>query len=238
MVFQQIEKLKREYTDKYVLVDESRPELRRFAGMTGTVKTVNMSGRALVEFDAYNNIGWYDIDVAYLKVVDQPLPKPEEKPAKKAEKAAPAAKAEKPAAAAPAAKAAAPAGKSMADILAAARGGAKPAAGAAPAAPKAEKPAVEKPAASAGDAKKMSVAEMIAAAKGGKPAAPKVEAAAAPAAPKSTPPPVAKATPVPAAPEPLAPPPAAAAESSTGVVSLKGKFKTAAEICAYVRGAK
>jgi hypothetical protein len=37
---------KREYTDKYVVVDAARPELRRFFGMTGTVKTINMSGRA------------------------------------------------------------------------------------------------------------------------------------------------------------------------------------------------
>ena len=103
MVFEHIEKLKQEYTDKYVVVDGSRPELRRFKGMTGTVRTVNMSGRALVEFDAYNNIGWYDIDVDFLKVIDEPLPKPEEKAAEKkpaakaSPKAAPAAK--KPAAA-------------------------------------------------------------------------------------------------------------------------------------------
>jgi len=37
----------------------------------GLVRTVNMSGRALVEFDAYDNIGWYDIEVDYLKVVDR-----------------------------------------------------------------------------------------------------------------------------------------------------------------------
>jgi len=77
-----VEKLKREYTDQYVVVDEQRPELRRFKGMTGTVKTVNMNGRALVEFDGNNNRGWYDIDIDFLKVIDEPLPK-EEKPARK-----------------------------------------------------------------------------------------------------------------------------------------------------------
>ena len=92
MVFEHIEKLKQQYTDKYVEVDHQRPELRRFKGMTGTVKTVNMSGRALVEFDSYNNIGWFDIDVDYLKVVDAPRPK-EEKPAAKAAAKKPAAKA-------------------------------------------------------------------------------------------------------------------------------------------------
>ncbi len=67
MVFEHIEKLKLEYTDKFVVVDERRPELRRFKGQTGTVRTVNMNGRALVEFDAYDNIGWYDIEIDYLR---------------------------------------------------------------------------------------------------------------------------------------------------------------------------
>ena len=65
-VFENIEKLQKRYTDKYVLVDDNRPELRRFRGLTGTVKTVNMSGRALVQFDGYNNIGWFDIDPVFL----------------------------------------------------------------------------------------------------------------------------------------------------------------------------
>ncbi len=73
MVFEHIEQLQAEYTDKYVVVDGDRPELRRFQGMTGLVKTVNMSGRALVQFDGFNNIGWHDIDIDYLKVVDKPL---------------------------------------------------------------------------------------------------------------------------------------------------------------------
>ncbi len=77
MVFEHIEKLQAEYVDKYVVVDDQRPELRRFSGLTGVVKTVNMSGRALVQFDGRNNIGWYDIDIDYLRVVDQPLPKEE-----------------------------------------------------------------------------------------------------------------------------------------------------------------
>ena len=127
MVFDQIEQLKQEFTDKYVIVDEDRPELRRFKGMTGTVRTVNMNGRALVEFDANLNIGWYDIDLDFLKVVDKPLEKPEKPKAA----AKPAAK--KPAKAA--AKAKGPA--SAADILAAARGGG---------APKKEKPAAMSPA--------------------------------------------------------------------------------------------
>jgi hypothetical protein len=172
MFSDQIEKLKHEYTDKYVLVDQSRPELARFRDVVGRVKTVNMNGQALVEFDDYNlNIGWYDIAPEYLKVVDQPppkAPKVEKKPAAKAEA--------KPAAKAPAAKApvaAKPAAKgSVADILAAARAGksapAKPAGETA----KAEKPAAKAPAAAGGapakaDRSKMSVADMLAAARAG-----------------------------------------------------------------------
>jgi hypothetical protein len=176
MVFEHIEKLKRQYTDKYVVVDASRPELARFRDATGVVKTVNMNGRALVEFDAHDNIGWYDIELDFLKFIDKPLPKPEkkeEKPAKTATaagaatKAAPASKpaaapkpkAEVPATASPAA---APPGKmSTADIIAAAR--AKAGAGAAPAAkPTSEKPATPPAAEPAG---KMSTAEILASAR-------------------------------------------------------------------------
>ena len=70
-----VEKLKQEYTDQYVVVDESRPELARFAGAVGQVKTVNRFGRALVQFDIEKNLGWFDIEVDYLKVVDKPPPK-------------------------------------------------------------------------------------------------------------------------------------------------------------------
>lgn len=190
-----VEALKQQYTDKYVVVDPGRPELARFEHYVGQVKTVNMSGRALVEFlDYHTNIGWYDIDLSALKVVDKPT---EESKAKaEAKRAAPPAAA-KPAAADASGKklsplemarqqgaqkaggAAAPAkpasggGKqSVADILAAARAGAKPAAAATPAEPKAEKPkpapAAPKPAASAGgkvgrvDKSTMTVDQMIA----------------------------------------------------------------------------
>jgi len=85
MDFDRVEKLRREYTDQHVAVDPSRPELRRFQGMTGTVKTVNMNGLALVEFDGNNNRGWYDIAIEFLRVVDEPLSKEEEaKPAAEA----------------------------------------------------------------------------------------------------------------------------------------------------------
>ncbi|MCH7752773.1 MAG: hypothetical protein IH898_11540, partial [Planctomycetes bacterium] len=98
MVSEQIEKIKQEYTDKYVVADANRPELARFRDHVGQVKTVNMSGRALVEFvDYHENIGWFDIDLDYLKVVDKPAPK-EKAPAAKKPAASPAAKKQAPAA--------------------------------------------------------------------------------------------------------------------------------------------
>lgn len=86
MAFDKIEKIKTDYTDLYVTLVDSPPELTRFVGLTGQVKTVNMNGRALVEWLGYHaNIGWYDIDLDYLKVVEKP-PEPEpvgKKPAAK-----------------------------------------------------------------------------------------------------------------------------------------------------------
>ncbi len=114
------EKLKEKLTDKFVLVDASVPELKRFANWTGKVKTVNMNCRALVEFDGPVDISWYDIDPAYLTVVDAPIKRAA--PAVKA----PAAKALSPAT--PAAKPAAPAGKSPLDAIRAQQAAAKPAA--------------------------------------------------------------------------------------------------------------
>lgn len=192
MVFEQIEKLKREYTDKYVLVDPSRPELRRFAHMTGQVKTVNMSGRALVEFDGDNNIGWYDIDLAFLTETDAPSEEAAApaKPAKAvkpapATKPAPAAKSTKPAAAGGGGG-----GMSVADIMAAARTGSAPTAASqatapaksapaksAPAKPAPAKPAPAKPAA-------MSVDDILAAARGDAAPAPAAEPTESPAAPE------------------------------------------------------
>ena len=120
MSIEQAEKLKRELTDKWVVVADEVPELRRFSSLTGMVKTVNMNCRALVEFEGVEDISWYDIDPQFLTVVDGPRPKPK----KEAEKA-------------PAAKKAAPAAKPAAggnplDAIRAGAGGAKPAAGGSP----------------------------------------------------------------------------------------------------------
>ena len=214
MVFENIEKLKRDLTDKYVVVDESLPELKRFGGLTGTVKTVNYSGRALVQFDGYNNIGWFDIDPQFLKIIEAPLPKPVKE--EKAEKKAAPAKAEKAPAnpTAPKQEGKPAATGSVADILAAARAkpGAAPPAAKVEAAPKAEatKPAAEasKPAGKV-DPAKLSVADMLAMARGksAAPAATPAPAAPAKAAPVKAAPPAAKPEP---APEPVEQEPVAA----------------------------
>ena len=91
MSIERAEQLKKELTDKWVVVNSGIPDLRRFEELTGRVKTVNMNCRALVEFDGPEDISWYDIDPGALTVVDAPRPK--EKPiAAPKEKAAPAAK--------------------------------------------------------------------------------------------------------------------------------------------------
>lgn len=157
-MFDAIERLKSEWTDRFVVISRPAPELARFAQATGVVRTVNMNGRCLVEFDQHNNIGWYDIDPAFLRVVPGPQPKPVAKaaPAKASTGEKPVAKAPakpvapRPSATSPAApKAAAkPAGgrPSTADILALARGkkaAADAAAAQAPAVPQSEAPSGE-----------------------------------------------------------------------------------------------
>jgi hypothetical protein len=235
MVFPNIEKMKQEYTDKYVMVDPQRPELARFSDAVGQVKTVNMSGRALVEFlDYHLNIGWYDIELEYLKVVDKPLPKEKtEKPVPKKPQDKPEGKAapttgDKQIADAKATPGVAPTSKegkpSTADILAKLKGGA----GAAPAAKKEEAPKAAAPAAGkAADRSKMSVADMIAAAKGG----------GAPAA-KAEPAPVkaeAPAAAAPKAPEPAAEAASPAAKSEGGIVKIDKSGMSIDQMVAYCR---
>jgi hypothetical protein len=54
----QVEKLKREWTDQYVVVNPEHPELKRFDGRVGRVVTVNWNGKALIDFA---DGAWYDI---------------------------------------------------------------------------------------------------------------------------------------------------------------------------------
>ena len=123
------EQLKQDLTDRYVIVRAATPELRRFSGLTGRVKTVNMNCRALVEFDGPVDIGWYDIDPSHLEVVSAPMPKTAvtHEAAAKAEAKPAAAKAEgKPAAAKAETKPAATAGGASPLDLIRKQGAAKP----------------------------------------------------------------------------------------------------------------
>lgn len=56
--FTRADQLKQEWTDQYVTVNPDRAELKRFVGIVGRVVTVNMNGRALIDFQ---DGGWYDI---------------------------------------------------------------------------------------------------------------------------------------------------------------------------------
>jgi hypothetical protein len=67
----EVEALRVQYTDKYVSADSRQPELARFAGMVGQVKTVNMAGQALVRFVGADE-GWHNIALDRLTVVEKP----------------------------------------------------------------------------------------------------------------------------------------------------------------------
>jgi hypothetical protein len=54
----QIENLKREWTDQLVQIKPGRTELERFANIVGRVITVNFNGKAVIDFQ---DGGWYDI---------------------------------------------------------------------------------------------------------------------------------------------------------------------------------
>jgi hypothetical protein len=74
-----IDELRRQYTGKHVTVDPARPELARWAGVVGQVKTINQNGRALVQFAGADE-GWHDFDLDALHLTSPPeASKPAEK---------------------------------------------------------------------------------------------------------------------------------------------------------------
>ena len=91
MLSEEIERLKAQYTDKYLKVDASRPELARFGQTYGQIKTVNFAGRALVQFEGADR-AWYDLALDAFTIVDPPPPPPPPVPAAPAAKPAPAEK--------------------------------------------------------------------------------------------------------------------------------------------------
>ena len=81
MHLERVEKLRLEYTDQYVVVIDGLPQYARFKGKVGQVRTINVNGRALVEFEGDRSR--YDFELDYLKVVDKPKPKAPPAKAKK-----------------------------------------------------------------------------------------------------------------------------------------------------------
>ena len=65
------ERLKAHWTGRTVAVRDPAGPLARFAGRVGTVRTVNMNGRALVQF-AGDDETWYDLDPRVLEEAEAP----------------------------------------------------------------------------------------------------------------------------------------------------------------------
>ncbi len=73
MVSKRIEKLRQEYTGARVLTDFRKPQFAQLTNRYGRVWTINCNGRALVQFDDADS-GWHDIEIDFLKVIDEPKP--------------------------------------------------------------------------------------------------------------------------------------------------------------------
>ncbi len=56
--FTQLDELKLQWTDRFVMVKPEHVELKRFDGIVGRVVTVNYNGKAIIDFQ---DGGWYDI---------------------------------------------------------------------------------------------------------------------------------------------------------------------------------
>ncbi len=67
--FSKQDETRKHWIDQYVKVNESKPDLKRFAGLVGRVVTVNYNGKAIVDFQ---DGGWYDIPASdeYLTKLD------------------------------------------------------------------------------------------------------------------------------------------------------------------------
>ena len=100
MLPERIEKLKQEYTGKYVVIDTERPEFARLREVVGRVRTINYNGKALVEFDGSDRT-WHDLELDYLKVVDKSGPNGDKEKSETASVKAPEVEPEQTAATAP-----------------------------------------------------------------------------------------------------------------------------------------
>jgi hypothetical protein len=69
MTSNDLENLKKTFTGRTVTVEALRPELTRWANMSGRVIAINGNGRALVQFDGADQ-AFYDIDPEYLRIAE------------------------------------------------------------------------------------------------------------------------------------------------------------------------
>ncbi len=69
----QIQKLRQDYSNRYVVLESDRPESRRFQGRIGLVKTITMNCQALVEWVDSADRAWYAFDLDDLRLVDRPV---------------------------------------------------------------------------------------------------------------------------------------------------------------------
>ncbi len=87
MLRERIEQLQQEYTDQYVIVEGGPPEMAQLRNRVGRVKTINMNGRALIQFEGADK-SRHDVELDYVKVVDKPEPEPEKAASKPTTKGA------------------------------------------------------------------------------------------------------------------------------------------------------
>jgi len=68
--FDEAERLKAEWSDKFVRVKPGFEQYKRFEGLVGRVVTVNFGGKAIVDFA---DGAWYDVPATdqYLEVVSE-----------------------------------------------------------------------------------------------------------------------------------------------------------------------
>lgn len=71
MLVEHLEALKQQYVGRTVEISSARPQLARFAGRKGLVKTINFNGQALVQFEGPDQ-AWYDVDLDQLTIVTDP----------------------------------------------------------------------------------------------------------------------------------------------------------------------
>jgi hypothetical protein len=69
MTINDLENLKKTFTGRTVTVEALRPELKRWANLTGRVIAFTGNGRALIQFNGADQ-AYYDIDPEYIRIAE------------------------------------------------------------------------------------------------------------------------------------------------------------------------